>query len=180
MKLKSLLVSLSMALAGSLAQASPVTIADSGNVTGSFSNAYNFTVTQNQNYLFSVVTKSQQQDLTIRWVTLTNAALNLSYTFDAADDGTLLSASAWWTSSITSGLGVTSLLQQQTFSLSEILLAPGTWTVTVSGLDSNAKTASSFALTANAVPEPQSLALSVVGLLALGWATRRGRRSAKV
>lgn len=173
MKLKFLLASL--ALVGSLAQASPVTIADSGTVTGSFSNSYSLNVADGHNYLLSLVTQSKQTDITIQSVMLSNGAL--SYVFDALNDGTTLGVSSWWTTSATSALGVPYSLQHQTYSLSEIFLTSGLWTITVSGKDTDSKTASSYTLSANAVPEPQSLALSLVGLLALGWVARRQRRT---
>lgn len=179
MKLKPALVSLALALAGTVAQASPVIIGQSTSNLGSaaasvtqFTNSYQLTVEQDTDYLFSVITQSKQKDDVVLYSVLLSNGTD-SYLFDSSDDGTSFLSALWSTSTTTTANGKQVVYQNQTYELSKIFLTAGEWTLTVSGADTNNKAAGSYLVTANAVPEPASLALVLAGIAAAGAVGRR-------
>jgi PEP-CTERM motif len=179
MNFKSALVTLALAMAGAMAQASPVLIGESvsnlGNAAASvtrFTNVYEFVVEHDTDYLFNVITQSKQKnDVELYSVLLSNGSE--SYLFDSTDDDTSFLSALWSTSASTTGSGKTVTYQLQTYELSKIFLTAGDWTLTVSGADTNNKAAGSYVVTANAVPEPASLALVLAGIAAAGLVGRR-------
>jgi PEP-CTERM motif len=179
MNLKSAFVSLVLAFAGAVAQASPVIIGESasnlGNAAASvtnFTDVYQLTVAHDTDYLLNIITQSKQQnDVVLYSVLLSNGTD--SYLFDATDDGTSFLSALWSTSTSTTASGKQVTYQNQTYELSKIFLTAGDWTLTVTGADTNNKAAGSYLVTANAVPEPASLALVLAGIAAAGLVARR-------
>lgn len=180
MKLKSLAISSALALAASLAT-TPVTAAPlsfsqawASSASGAFSYSNTFNVTGYQTFDIKVQTESKQKDILVDSIVLSKGAQ--SYTFDLSNDGTSFAAGSWFSvPKIEFGRTVT--YWDQIFDLSDILLTAGTWSLTVNGRDINDKAAGGYVGTANAVPEPQTLALVLGGLL--GAAALRRRRAAR-
>ncbi|MET0520249.1 MAG: PEP-CTERM sorting domain-containing protein, partial [Burkholderiaceae bacterium] len=173
MKIKAFFALLTLGLSATVATAGPVTASASGLNTLGFSSTSSFVLAADQ--LFSGVvtaTTALQGDLSIGSLTLSNGSV--SYVFDGNDDPyKFLSVGTVKTTELVKGFSVDKWVTS--YQLSDVLLSAGTWSMTVVGNDAPNKYTGSFNVQLNAVPEPQSLALALIGVVAVGAATRRRR-----
>ncbi len=180
MKLKTVLASLALCSSSALVAASPITFSTKLVEEGSFTQSYSFTLDTDQLLSGSLTTRSVvvAHDVTISSFVLSNGVL--SYVFDSTADLTqlLLSSTSSGTETVK---GTTRDIWTDSYSFDSVLLTAGDWTLTVYGSDTENKRMGSIAvaLETSTVPEPQTLALSLLALGAAGLASRRKASSAK-
>lgn len=175
--LKTALVSLALALTGTLAAAGPVTFGAQNSDEGGFTGTFHFTLAGDQAFNGLIQTVSAlKDDVTITSVVLSKGGT--SYTFDSAADGTQL---IWGGSSLSTYEIKGEEMEEWTssYSLTPFLLSAGEWQLTINGFDADNKNVGSYSATleGSAVPEPQSLALALGALGAMAVAARRKRAS---
>ncbi|MDN3922124.1 PEP-CTERM sorting domain-containing protein [Roseateles violae] len=173
MTLKKALVSLSLALTGSIVLASPV-LYEQGGLNGNFSKQYSFTVDSEREFNGVVNTRSKNfGEIEIYSVVLSQGSVE--YRFDAADDAfKFLSVTDTSENEIIKGSEVQ--WYRKSYELSPVKLSAGQWVMTVNGFDVDNKTNGFFsaALTdVSSVPEPQTLALLGAAGLGMFWVSRR-------
>lgn len=165
MKLKSAALSLALAVIAAPALAGPVSIESGDLKKGKFAHHFAFDLDHAQDFFGEFRTHSKQSnDVIVQSASLTNGVDTFAL---------LMSVEHEWVD----GRQVT----YQLWTLPQTALAAGNWTLNVSGQDTNSKAVGSYSgrlqAAANAVPEPQSLALAGLALSAAFFAARR--RSAR-
>ena len=118
-----------------------------------------------------------------------------TYTFTLADTSWLIAGQASTTKVGSQDLDITSILIKsggatvgsfaanagsndavENYSLAQLLLAPGAYSLVVSGMNSDAKASYSGNVAVAAIPEPETYALMLAGLAAVGFIARRRKR----
>jgi len=118
-----------------------------------------------------------------------------TYTFTLADTSWLIAGQASTTKVGSQDLDITSILIKsggatvgsfvakvgsndvfESYALAELLLAPGAYSLVVSGINSQTKASYSGNVAVAAIPEPETYALMLAGLAAVGFIARRRKR----